>query len=171
MADFIKNTVAKAAGNVTQSVTSAVIVFIITTYVLVDSGKKEEPQNSADIDTSKKGMNISPVERPVPKQRVEPLSSPANEPKQLVTGEKQNTNPEFARGKEGASAATATEAMSVSLRQPVETKKEPSPAEAQAKQDSLTKEKKQAEEMKKVKKRADDVFDELDEEVNKKPPQ
>ncbi len=174
MGDFIKNTVGKAAGNVTQSVASALIVFIITTYVLVDTDKKEEPKNSADIDTSKRGMYISPVERSlnVPKQRLEPTpNAPANEPKQSTTNETQSTNPELARGRGNAQTTTETEAMSVSLRQPAGTPKEPLPAETQAKQDSLTKEKKQAEEMKKVKKRADDVFDELDEEVNKKPPQ
>ncbi|MBI5471614.1 MAG: hypothetical protein HY961_04645, partial [Ignavibacteriae bacterium] len=48
MSNIIKETATKVAGNVTQSVTSAVIVFLITTYVLVDIKKKDDDKAATD---------------------------------------------------------------------------------------------------------------------------
>ncbi len=176
MGNFLKETVAKVAGNVTQSVTSAVIVTLITTYVLVDVGKKKDSTGSVPNSDS---LKINSAQQPM--QHTEDNSSgelekksnqdrPTQENKPFFAG-KQKTDGRVAPANEDARIQGGGEVQTVADKTVKHPKLETSLAASKAKIDSVAKEKQAAKDVKQVQKRAEDVFDELDEEVAKKPPQ
>ena len=200
MGNFITDTLGKMAGNVTQSVVSALIVTAITTYLLVDSGKKGS--NPAAADSAKIGTVAAPELRSEPeagaRSSPEKFTDTASQQKSTMPG----TNNQMIGGgsTKGLPVGTAdgktareqavspvTNAASAAFKElppenPTEQKLESTITEGRAKGDSLLKahpqdeklkgmKKETPKEVKDVKKRADDVFDELDQEVEKKPVQ
>jgi hypothetical protein len=196
MGNFLKETFAKVAGNVTQSVVSAVIVFVITTYLLVDSGKKEQPvKTTADTvkyqtlplrETPSFGKPLQNESRPegtgskTMKAKEGVISGP-NVQKVIETSGKQpgsqlpvTTVPEKkheviqeehvpARPAPDQSQSSEQASQGVPPQNPVVKKQE------RATTDTLD-QKKPKDQVQKVKKRAEDAFDELDSEAQKQPP-
>ena len=177
MGNIIKETAAKVAGNVTQSVASAVVVFLITTYVLVDIGKKSN--NTTGADSLQKEMIVPSLQKPSAGGKNQPSNNvsaviPTEEPGIQSPGNEQGTREKVVQGGALQSGDGTHETKIVVPKNPIEKKLDATVAHARAKGDTLVTVKKQDtgmhEEVKKVQKRADDVFDELDQEAGKKPP-
>jgi hypothetical protein len=193
MGNFFTDTVGKIAGNVTQSVISALIVTAVTTYIIVSPGKKEGESGSAK-DSAKTTTTTAPMEK------VEGVKEPAGSSRMST-----EASPPMNSGTSSTSAAGATKPvgvpatviktdqagkMSPTTEAATKAYKELPPENAaekglestisqgRAKGDSLAKahpqdekaqevKKEEKKETKDVKKRADEVFDELDQEVKK----
>ncbi len=200
MGNFFTDALGKLAGNVTSSVASAVIVTLITTYVLVDIGKKDGQENKGSAgDTA----STSTVVREAPAVRIDSKASMASEstavtPQPVKQVESQSMNP-AGYGKSLATPVTGTNAVQQKEESPVtkasdkafkelssdtvpKQKPESAVTEEKANMDTALKAQPQTQKMKEVKKeekkpatdvhkRADEVFDELDQETQKKPEQ
>ncbi len=175
MGNFIKETAAKVAGNVTQSVTSAVLVTLITTYVLVDIGKKD----SGKPDVKSDSLKIVPMQQPaaqpddrtglnVERKTNQDRSTFENKP--FLTNGKRQTGERTSPGNEVTGDQREGEVKTVIAKKADNPRNEMSLAASKVKSDSVAKEKQGAKDVQHVKKRAEDVFDELDDEVAKKPP-
>ncbi len=176
MGNFIKETAAKVAGNVTQSVTSAVIVTLITTYVLVNPGKKDSTEPGSGSDS----LRINPATQLMQQPRdnriagTEQKSNPDHptfENKPLLTSGKQKSNGRITPEEESSQTQSEGAGETVGERVSGNPKPETSLAATKTKADSVAKEKQIPKDVKQVQKRAEDIFEELDEEVAKKPPQ
>ncbi len=176
MSNIIKDTAAKVAGNVTQSVASAVIVFVITTYVLVDFGKKEKPTDAPDTATVAKEIVVPSASQGKSARRTDGdmsrLQGNTQEIKNTPAQPKVDpTTHAILPANKIQTEETSQEVQKAPAKNQIEQKLDATVATARAKADTLLKDKKQNPEVKGVQKRADDVFDELDEEAAKKPPQ
>ncbi len=210
MGNIISEAIAKIAGNVTQSVVSAVLVFLITTYVLVGIGKKEGGGSGADS-TKKADAATKEAVAPPTRQQGGEAKNPANQQEESRSTTDQTKSHIVApssggsaagsprvnvtqgvtapggeksahRGKEtppersGATTVTAKEptgqlpADENAQQQPIMVKTGEETAVRQSKRDTAAVEKKASEQVKKVKKHADEVFDELDKETGQNPP-
>jgi hypothetical protein len=194
MGNFITDTVGKIAGNVTQSVISALIVTAITTYVIVAPGRKDK-EGSAAADSAKAATMVAPLDKSdtahetkSPGERLTEKTTPGK-----PTGEVSKSS--IGDGKAVVMPATetkdaptridppVTETASKAFKElpvenPTEKKLESTIDQGRARADSLlrahppegkAKEVKKEEKKKTqdVKKRADEVFDELDDDVQK----
>lgn len=196
MGNFLKETFAKVAGNVTQSVVSAIIVFVITTYLLVDSGKKNQPVKTT-ADTMKHQtpplqeapfggkpvLNEARQEGTATKTMKAPegVIRQPNVQKPIETGGKQPSSQlpvtsvpekkhevvqeEHAPGRPALDQSQSSE--QVNQAEPPQSPKVKK--QERAATDTLD-QKKPKDQVQKVKKRAEDVFDELDSESQKQPP-
>lgn len=175
MGNFIKETVAKVAGNVTQSVTSAVIVTLLTTYVLVDVGKKDSTPPGPKGDSLKINTALPLVNQPDSKtsndfdKKTDPSRSAEENNLSPNNGTQRSDGRTISRGvvSLGPSERDVKMVADKSSKQP---KLETTLLETKAKNDTVAKEKQIPKDVKHVQKRAEDVFDELDEEVAKPPP-
>jgi hypothetical protein len=200
MGNFITDTLGKMAGNVTQSVVSALIVTAITTYLLVDFGKKGS--NPSATDSAKTATAVAPERRSDTgagaRSSTQKFTDTASPQKSTMPGtNNQMTDGGSTKGlpvgtTEGKTTreqavSPVTNASSAAFKElpsenPTEQKLESTITEGRAKGDSLLKahpqdqklkevKKETPKEVKDVKKRADEVFDELDQEGEKKPVQ
>lgn len=195
MGNFITDTLGKIAGNVTQSVASALIVTAITTYLIVSPGKKEDEKSAAGKDSAKTSMTVSP-------EKERGVTGDANRSVEQTTdmGTRENVNAGKTMKEGGTTtpiAVTATEKSAapaitetpvtraatkaykeLPVENPAEEKLESTITQGRAKADSLAKahpqddktkeiKKEEKKETKDVKKRSDEVFDELDQETQK----
>lgn len=195
MGNFITDTLGKIAGNVTQSVASALIVTAITTYLIVSPGKKDDEKSGAAKDSAKTSTTVSPEKEPG-------LTGDANRSAERTTdtGTRENVNAGKTMNEGGTTtpiAVTATEKSvapaktetpvtkaatkaykELPAEKAVEEKLESTITQGRAKADSLAKahpqddktkeiKKEEKKETKDVKKRSDEVFDELDQETQK----
>ena len=193
MGNFVSDTLGKIASNVTQSVVSALIVTAITTYLIVAPGKKDE-KGAADADSAKSSSAVGPVEKPgvrEPERSIQKTTDQSNpdtrevgagmnagdEPKAIVvpaaTGKTKPT------GSESPATTAADKAYKeLPAESPAEQKLQSNITQSRSKGDSLAKTHAQVEknkeikqepkkEVKDVKKRSDEVFDELDQETQK----
>ncbi len=195
MGNFVTDTLGKIASNVTQSVVSALIVTAVTTYLIVSPGKKDDEKSGAAKDSVNTSTTVTPhkgpavtgdsdrsIERSTDTGTLEnvsagktvneggkttPIAVPANE--KSVAPPK--TEPPVTRA--------ATKAYKeLPAEKAVEEKLESTITQGRAKTDSLAKahpeadktkeiKKEEKKETKDVKKRSDEVFDELDQETQK----
>ncbi|HEX9005704.1 MAG TPA: hypothetical protein VF889_00320 [Bacteroidota bacterium] len=210
MGNIFTEGIAKIASNITQSVVSAVLIFLITTYVLVGIGKKEGGGGGADSTKKADAATRETVVPPSGQQGGE-MKSPSNQHETPGSAPNQTTSRIIAtpsggssagpphgnvtqgateptggksthKGKEttpersGGKTVTAKEpagqlpADETAVQQPVLEKTGQETAVRQSKRDTATVEKKASEQAKKVKKHADEVFDELDKETGQNPP-
>ncbi len=196
MGNFLKETLAKVAGNVTQSVVSAVIVFVITTYLLVDSGRKDQPgKTTADTVKhqapplqeapfgGKPVLNEARQEGTATKtmKAQEGVIREPNAQKVNETGGKQPSSqlpvtsvPEKKHGVIQEDHAPGHPALDQSQSSEQVNQGEPPKNPVVKKQERAATDtldqKKPKDQVQKVKKRAEDVFDELDSESQKQPP-
>jgi hypothetical protein len=226
MASLYKETIAKVAGNVTQSVISAIVVFLITTYILVDSGRKSTAEKHADslkiqlvvpplqpsgspqkqeriAEPSPTRETASGKAEEVPKERGMLVSEPSRRQESGTSGQKGTvkeepirTSPvlpaaaaasetkggispkkpaghgpgEPARGEnaKGQTVVGQEDSQGEAQNEPVVKKPAHTVSDTHAKEDTAEPKKG---EVQKVKKRAQDAFDELDQEAQQKPPQ
>jgi len=192
MGNIITNTVGKFAGNVTQGVATALIVAAISTYLMVDLGKKDAKPAGADSAKSNTTLSPTQISRPEGEPGTQRKAETANPEEKagentLSTGGAMKTLPVPATEEQPTQKKAETPervAASKAFKElppetPAEKKLESTITEGRAKGDSLlnahpqdekAKQAKQEEkkDLKDVKKRADDVFDELDQEANKK---
>ncbi len=200
MGNFFTDLAGKVASNVTQSVASAVVVTLITTYVLVDLGRKDSKDNKGSVaDTT----NTSTVVRKAPATGIESKTSPTSESaaaaQQPVKQEESKSVSPAGDAKSLATPVTETKVVQQKEESPVtkasekafqeltsdtvpEPKLEAAITGGKAGADTALKARPQSEKVKDVKKevkkpatdvdkRADEVFDELDQETQKKPDQ
>jgi hypothetical protein len=196
MGNFITDTLGKLAGNVTQSVASALIVTAITTYLIVSPGKNDKTQGSG-ADSAKTNPTVTPAVRSgAAREYGRSAQTSAETTSHLQPDASKSVNPgggtkavavpatELKTNQE-RTVSPATEAATKAYKElppenPTEEKLERTVTEGRAKGDSLLKahpqddkakeaNKEPKKETKDVKKRADEVFDELDQEVQKKP--
>jgi hypothetical protein len=190
MGNFIADTLAKMATNVTQSVISALIVTAVTTYLIISPGKNEESKDASGKDSAGNGTTVMPVEKSGVTGEGLQSTQQATEksvPEEIETGRSTNagagTSPVAmpATEKKTTPAKTespVTDAASKAYKElvpedPAEQKLESTITQGRAKGDSLASahpqdlKKEEKKEVKDVKKRADEVFDELDQEVQK----
>ena len=168
MGNIIQEAVSKIAGNVTQSIASGVIVTLITTYVLVDIGKKDSPQPGPKVDSVKIIPAPTTVQQSY-RMKTEP-GRPSGENKPLPNGGEQRLNETDLRARVALADPSERDPKIAVDNRRMDQKLESPIIAAKAKNDTLAKEKETPKNIKQVQKRADDVFEELDEEVAKKPP-
>jgi hypothetical protein len=194
MGNIITNTLGKFSLNVTQGVATGLIVTAITTYLLVDSGKKDE--KPAGTDTAKSGTAATPAqgssnEGDLKSSTLRPGVSlnPAKQQDNGTTPSSGGMNAVAVPGANGKAAlqnadtpervAAAKAFKELPPENPTERNLEPTITAGRAKGDSLLRahpgdekvqdtNKEVKKDLQDVKKRSDDVFDELDQEVNKK---
>lgn len=189
MGNFLKETVSKVGLSVTQSVTSAVAVTLISTYLLVDFGKKDKGAAPPAVDSTRSttiaapGQNPRGEERAAVREDQRAGNSGREQSSTSRTGEPAGGEREMkgapvqtasGGGFEGKRESPAPE--TAPPRNPTEAKLETAILDSRAKADSLVKKPPQDEKAKEAKKevkdvhqRVDDVFDELDQEVEQKP--
>ncbi len=195
MGNFITDTLGKMAGNVTQSVVSALIVTAITTYLIVVPGKNRDTKESSGTDSAKSSTTVAPVEKRGGTEETGGSAPKSTEPTTLgkpdadksvdARGETRTIAVPAGdtKGTQGKAESPATEAAKKAFKElppenPTEQNLERTITEGRAKGDSLAKthpqdekvkdvKKEEKKQTKDVKKRADEVFDELDQEVQK----
>ena len=195
MGNFISDTLGKMAANVTQSVVSALIVTAITTFLIINPGKKENTSGASGKDSANSNTTVLPAGKTGAvgqSNRVDQQSTETSKPESVDAGKSTNgargTTPIALPATELKVAppkaeSPATEAAAKAYKDlppetPAEQKLEQTITEGRAKGDSLAsahpqeaKAKVTKQEEKKstkdVKKRADEVFDELDKEIEK----
>jgi hypothetical protein len=195
MGNFFTDAIGKIASNVTQSVISALIVTAVTTYIIVSPGKKNDGKDAAAKDSATSGTTVVPMEKSgvagettrMVQQSIDssgPMTMETNKGMNGAGGIKTVAVP--AAEKKNPSNSTeppVTNAASKAYKElppenPTEQKLESTITQGRAKGDSLLKAnpqndkakeitKEEKKETKDVKKRADEVFDELDQETQK----
>jgi hypothetical protein len=195
MGNVFTDAMGKIASNVTQSVISALIVTAVTTYIIVSPGKKDDGKDAAAKDSAKTGTTVVPMEKSAvvgetarsvqqPTDSSAPMTMETNNGMSSPGGIKTVALP--AAEKKAPSNRTespVTNAASKAYKElppenPTEQKLESTITQGRAKGDSLLKAnpqkdkakeitKEEKKETKDVKKRADEVFDELDQEIQK----
>jgi hypothetical protein len=195
MSNVLTDAMGKIASNVTQSVISALIVTAVTTYIIVSPGKKNDEKNAAAKDSAKSGITVAPMEKSgVEGETTRSVQKPSDTSNPVTM--ETNTGASGAGGIKNV-AVPAGEKQTPSIRteppvtnaaskaykelppeNPTEQKLESTITQGRAKGDSLLKanpqhdkateiKKEEKKETKDVKKRADEVFDELDQETQK----
>ncbi len=195
MGNFISDTLGKMAANVTQSVVSALIVTAITTFLIINPGKKQSSDDASGKDSTKSSTTVLPAGTSGAlgqSDRGDQQSPVTSKPENVEAGKStsgaggtmpmavpatdKKVAPPPTESPVTKAAAKAYEDMPPET--PAEQKLERTITEGRAKGDSLAsahpqeakaKETKQEEKKstKDVKKRADEVFDELDQEIEK----
>lgn len=195
MGNVFTDAIGKIASNVTQSVISALIVTAVTTYIIVSPGKKNDEKDATAKDSAKSGITVAPMEKSGVEgetSRMVQQSTDSSAPMTMETNKgmssaggmktvalpaaekKASTN----RTESPVTNAASNAYKELPRENPTEQKLESTITQGRAKGDSLLKAnpqndkakeitKEEKKETKDVKKRADEVFDELDQETQK----